>query len=79
MEEFLRSKNTHSKNILDLIKAINGSKDDKLMALGVNQDQLIQNTEKITGFEYKKKEKSQQVQNDKKLTKKFALLSGNDA
>lgn len=38
MEEFLRSKNTHSKNILDLIKAINGSKDDKLMALGVNQD-----------------------------------------
>ena len=77
---YLKKNSNHETSILDLIINLDENPEKKLESLNIHLDTLIKNTEKITGFAYNQNpKKTENPQNDQKLTKQFADITDNEA
>lgn len=75
--EYLKNHEGHDKYILRLLEKQGATENEKLECLDIYPEKLIEETEKLTGYDYKKKNDTTETQS--KVTKHFAEISETDA
>lgn len=76
--EYFKKQSYHDSTLLDLLNKLGCTEEEKLGSIGVNLQKLVEETEKLTGYEYKKQTLVKHS-SEQKITKHFAEISETDA